>query len=344
MRSHESDEYYLLKDGNFQLTLSRILASDYDSIVMTIPTRVADMEEFESLVASHPSLSKRLKCVRVEYGINAVNTRETFYQTNREILLQLIRTPIDLVITDITGFYKLGESIPHINNFNVTKLDELDRPYVDKFFDEDLKSIEAAKLTTVINEKQREKIISVRPDLATKVVSYTMVAHEDLLPKQNTHETFEIPGTTYDRMIFWPFRISDKAYKFQDFLKIFVEEGLYREFDLVITDPNDSYTGTHAFIKKIKPTKEQYYKILSSCPMVVMLDDIDLVLHPGTIEFFYYSCPIITFRNQLIDHANQIITLDEIPHVLRTLYLETKDMSKFIYKKNQISKIYRRPA
>lgn len=340
MRSYETGEYSILKDGNFQLTLSRMIASDFDEIIMTRPTLVSDFEEFRELISRLPKLRDRLSFTPAEYGINAVETRQKFYEVNASVLSTLLNI-VDYVVTDITGFYKLNSDKPYVNNFNITKLPHLQRDYIDQFFDEDVKSIEQSMLTTVINESQRNYIRLVKPDLAKKVLTYTMVANENLLPYPNDDEIFyPIENMSYDRTIFWPFRISDKAYKFQEFLKIFIENGLFRDFDLIISDPNDSYTENHSFIKKIKPTKQEYYKILAACPIIIMLDEMDDVLHPGTIEFFYYNCPIITFRNNIIDHANQILTMDEIPHVLRSLYFESKDICDFIYSPFEISDVY----
>lgn len=337
MRSYDTGEYAICKDGNFQLTFARVIASDFDSIVIAIPEGAQDLEMFLEQ-NGHLIEDRDIEFVMLKYGANAVDTRRKFWELNKDYFYSEDILEYDLLITDITGYAgTMSYDIPFINNFNITKLPQLDRPYIDEFFEMDLKSIEASIFTTVINPCQRDYIIKVRPDLASKVIVDTKVAHHKLMPLN--HKTRAL---TPQRTIFWPFRISDKAYRFDAFLEMFEREKLYHKYELLITDPNDSYKGDSKHVKKIKPTKAEYYKILQDTPIVVMLDDIDTVLHPGTIEIMYYGCAVITLPNELVNNPLQVESIDHIPQVLADLgYNNRTDVRDFAYVySDEVSTIY----
>jgi hypothetical protein len=358
MRSYETGKYAILKDGNFQLTLARILASDFDEITIALPLKedISDFVEFYDHQDRYFTLNKivsghrpQINFVHLQYGANAVETRRTFWKNNRDFFYSEAILDFDLLITDITGYPgTMSFDIPFINNFNITKLPELDRPYIDEFFDEDLRSIEASLFSTVINPRQAEYIIQVRPDLKDKIKAYTKVAHDAMLPKMYSIQRFDpfAQPASANRDIFWPFRISDKAYKFEECMDAIVKTGLHRRYKITITDPNDTFKGELAdkykFIKKVKLSKVQYYEMLNTQPVVIMLDEIDTVLHPGTIEFFHYNCKVITLLSELLPHENMVETVDQVPQKLRSLVYnaEGTDISAFEYKYGEVSNLY----
>lgn len=331
MRSYETGQYSILKDGNFQLMMSRVLASDFDRVFVSVPDDASDFEE----VLKRFDDGEHVHFVRMKYGENAVGTRDLFWESNAELMKNL-QTGIDLLITDITGYQG---TLPVVYNLNITKLPELDRPYIDRFFETDLKSIEQSLFTTVLNPRQREYILEVRPDLLDKVIVNTKCAHSNLLPKFQKSKAPE-------KLIFWPFRISDKAYKWKEFLEAFIEQGLEEQgYTIVITDPNDTYSSdwvTERFVTKVKLSKDEYYEMLSSRPIIVMLDNIDTVLHPGTIEFFHYRCPTITYESDLYENENGILLLSELSDALRILSHPIVDTQvwNFVYSPDEVDQFY----
>lgn len=332
MRSYETSQYSICKDGNFQLTFARIVASNFDSIQFAVPYQSSDLEEFLDQ-NEHLIKDRDISIRNMFYGVNAVDTRKTFWDLNAKAIAHGLFEEFDLVITDITGY---PGKTPYINNFNVTKLPELDRPYIDEFFEQDIKAMEGALFTTVINPRQREYILEKASHLKDKVFAYTKVAHSQMMPSDNKTRIF-----TPQREIFWPFRISDKAYKFNEFLEVFIEAKLDRKYKIVITDPNDTYKGDHKFITKIKLSKQEYYEKLQKKPIVVMLDDIDTVLHPGTIEFMHYNCPVITLLNELVGNSLQVETISEIPQLLDNLsYNNRTNTRDFVYSYKEKSEKY----
>jgi len=335
MRSYDTGQYAINKDGNFQLSLSRILASNFDSIVIAVPYDCSDFYEFHARIK--PLVNGRdITFKFLKYGANAVETRRTFWKDNQDYFFSEDILDFDLLITDISGYEgTMSYDIPFINNFNITKLPELNRPYIDEFFEQDLRSMKAALFTTVINPRQRDYILEVEPILADRVFAYTKVAHWHLMPQNHQTRLYKP-----NRTIFWPFRISDKAYKFNEFLEVFEASKMHKRFELVITDPNDSFTGEQPYIKKIKPSKDEYYKILQDMPIVIMLDDIDTVLHPGTIEFFHYGCQVITFENDLLPHKNMVHSIEDIPAKLQAIEYDRPSMINFVYGPSEISTLY----
>lgn len=324
MRSYDTGEYSILKDGNFQLTMARVLASDFDLVTVAVPEQSSDFEEV--LLRFKDA---NVYFTKMKYGLNAVQTREIFWVQNQ------IPSAYDLVISDITGY--TGDS-QVIYNFNITKLPELDRPYIDRFFEQDLKSIEQSVFTTVLNPRQREYILEVRPDLESKIVVHTKCVHSAMMPSS---APMDFMMDADPKVVFWPFRISDKAYGFSEFLQAFTNQGLQDlGYGIVITDPNDSATELPPFVSKIKPSKTEYYEILSSQPTVVMLDDIDTVLHPGTIEFFFYGCPVITFESKLIQNPNAIGDLGNLQDALSKLSYNSINLLPFVYNLSDVDPLY----
>lgn len=356
MRSRETGNFNILKDGNFQLAFSRMLASNYQEIIMAVPHRTDDFHRHLEnplttiLNKAKEKFDKNFSVIQLQYGNTPRDTREKFWDLNKETFIRYIAcADIDLVVTDITGF---PYDFKFINNFNVTKIKELDRPYVDEFFEKDIDSIRKAELTTVINPVQKEYIVSQYPELEDKVRVNTKVVNELFyeLIDINTDECSEIPKFNFSKTIFWPFRLTDKDYKFDEFIEVFEKNNMNLKYQILITDPNDAYTGDKDYIKKFKPTKSQYYEILKHTPVIPMLDDIDLVLHPGTCELFYFTCRVITFENSLIPHNLTISSLDEICDKIDEAFsYDTKasemtgnivDTGSFLYLADEISKVY----
>jgi hypothetical protein len=339
MRSYETDMYSITKDGNFQLTLSRILASDFDHITVSIPNMVSDINQYLEMMKmigiKFPH--KNIDYIQLIYGKNAVETRKSFWVNNRDFFYNESILDYDLVITDITGYSgSMSFDLPFINNFNITKLPNLVRPYIDDFFNIDLVQIKQSIFTTVINKSQKEYITKIDPSLENKIFVYNKLAHEYLLPVNN-----QINPNIDMSTIFWPFRISDSAYKFNEFIEMFEKNNLNLKYSIIITDPNDTYTLNKNYIHKIKMSKKQYYETLQNRPIIIMLDNIDDVFHPGTVEFMFYNCNMITFKNSLIIHDGMIKSLDDIPQKLNKIrYNRSFHFTDFVYSHNEISKIY----
>jgi len=330
MRSYDTGKYSILKDGNFQLAMARVLASDFDQISIAVPRDSSDLDELKLKFEGRSHIQFK----EMDYGLNAVQTREQFWSKN-STEMDFAESWFDIVISDVTGY--TGQ-LPVVYNFNITKLPELDRPYIDKFFEQDLKSIEQSLFTTVLNPRQREYILEVRPDLLDKVIVNSKCAHESLLPKFDKTNKAE-------KLVFWPFRISDKAYQWEQFLEAFEAQGLHDEGYLIFcTDPNDTLECDKSFVMSKKLSKSEYYQMLAARPLIVMLDDMDTVLHPGTIEFFHYRCPVITYTSKIYDNENTIPDLRWLRKAIEDLSYNVIDtqVRQFVYRALENDSYYNR--
>ena len=89
--------------------------------------------------------------------------------------------------------------------------------------------------------------------------------------------------------IFFPFRISDPCYRFEKAQSLAVRMGK----KLVVTDPNESLADDR-FVRKIKPSKYEYYAILMSRPTIIYLEDPEFCFHPGLGELIFFGCDIVS--------------------------------------------------
>lgn len=266
MRSHKTGKYHLLKDGNFKLHINRLKDDD----VLALPSNMGDLKEILEL-----GLLDLGRIKFFNYGENAYDTRKNFWKRN----LSFVESLKMKVLTDITGY---PGDLELENNFNITRIPELSRPYVDEFWESDLDSIEKSTRTTVLNEIQKKYIVEERPHLEEKVIVDQRVISKEYFDKIGLEEFKDLPTENF---VFFPFRISDKAYKFDRLLEM-----TNKNTTILITDPNDSYQDMRRNVKIIKPNKRQYYWILSQRPNVVYYENPNLVFHPGLADFLYFKC------------------------------------------------------
>jgi hypothetical protein len=64
------------------------------------------------------------------------------------------------------------------------------------------------------------------------------------------------------------------------------------------------------------------------------------VLHPGTIEFFHYGCPVITYSSHLIPNLNTIPDLRWLRKELEDLEYNRVNVSSFVYSHGEIDSLY----
>ena len=263
MRSYETGEYSILKDGNFKLHINRM---DWDNDYLVVPNKISDLDEFLDL----DIISER-QLMFADYGENAYDTRKNFWKNNKWPSMLAFD-----VVTDITGFpYKNN----FVNNFNITKDPEVSRWYIDEFIYSDINSIRKAKNTFVLNQGQKDYLLSIDPKLNIKVSQ--KVIRKEYFDKVG----IEVPELE-DFDIFFPFRISDPAYKFTEVVENNPEK------TILITDPNDSYTENYSNIIKKRFTKRQYYGIISTRPKIIYNENPNKIFHPGLADFIYFGCDI----------------------------------------------------
>jgi hypothetical protein len=343
MRSYATGKYAILKDGNFQLAISRAcsLAKLGASVTIAIPE---DNSDYEDLLKIVNKLSIKINFEFLKYSLTAAETRKVFYKLNDvdKIAKDL---NANFIITDVTGY---TGNYPFSCNFNITKLENLPRPYIDEFWESDLSAMRRAKFTTVLNPIQSKEILEKDPTIEIVDSQLTLngdwikACFDDHLSSED-QELFSDPTT-----IFWPFRISDKAYKFKEVLDIVSAQ--LPTYKFVITDPNESFNEDHKNVIKKTLSKSQYYRALMLAPIVIMLDDADLVFHPGTAEFLLFKCRLITMKNSLLKNQNQLQNINDLVPLLKlnestkfSWFLNdvTTDIVKFINPENLYNLIHK---
>lgn len=294
MRSHETGLYDVTRDGNFQLHLARMQDEDF----VVIPTASQGIETFVEA-----GVLKESQIYKLHYGENAVQTREKFWTSNNncEYLItydgKYSTYPealgINAIVTDITGY---SGDYKFYNNFNITRYTKygMSRPYIDKFIGKDIDSVIRAERTTILNSAQllvfggalgdeeanRKLKIDKRvfnPSVVSKIVGKNL---DDIEP-------IPLDG------IFFPFRISDPCYKFNEVYETCKAYGQ----KLYVTDPNNSLPEDYdkSVIEKISITKAEYYGILKSRPSVYYHENPWFIFHPGLAELIYFK---VNFMNK----------------------------------------------
>lgn len=270
MRSYETGLYSILKDGNFKLHINRIENND----ILVIPSNSSDKEEFLSL-GLHSNI------IEVEYFSNAEENRKKFWSKYQQYFDSFNLS----ILTDITG-YTGNQDL--YNNFNITYNPKIIRPYIDKFFDVDTLSVLKSIKTTVLNHNQKDSFI----DNNYQELSIYLKSKLEVNQKVISKRYFDLVGTKQINIpkfdIFFPFRLTDKAYKFEKTVE------KYKDKIILITDPNSSYSANYENVKVIKPTKPEYYYILSKRPTIIYNEDPELVFHPGVADFIYFKCNIVS--------------------------------------------------
>ena len=265
MRSYKTGKYSILKDGNFKLQINRM---DWSKDILIIPENTSDLDEFIDLDILPIDQIKT-----AVYGENAYETRKMFWIKNQE-KLDWYGLPI---VTDITGY--TGKN-PFVNNFNITKDPEVSRFYIDEFIDIDVESIKRAENTTVLNHGQKEYLLSLDSTLNIEV-------NQKVISKQYFDKVgieYPFPSPSFD--IFFPFRLSDSAYKFEE--TVFKHE----QETILITDPNDSYQDQFKNVIKKRFTKREFYGIISTRPRIIYNENPNKIFHPGLADFIYFGCDI----------------------------------------------------
>lgn len=298
MRSYETNLYDVSKDGNFQLHLARMQKDD----LILIPHNSIGIETF----IDTGYLKKEQVVIMNCYASNAYSTRK-MYSTNK-LLSHMIESrteyhirsnklsgTLDAIVTDITGF---NGNKPVYFNFNITKDPEDPKYYIDEFIESDLESIERSIFTTVLNHSQKDYLVSLGAD-PNKIKVCQQVINKDLLSLYD-HDSVDqtING------IFFPFRISDKCYKFEDVTTYCIDNNML----LYVTDPNQSLKNydTEVIIKLDNIDKKTYYSILKSKPKMCYYENPSKCFHPGLAELIHYD---VQFISPYMDDIKKIIDI-----------------------------------
>lgn len=274
MRSYETGKFAVLKDGNFQLHLHRAPSNS----IICVPKNSSDLDQLYKFFP-------QFRFLEIEYQDNAVSIREEFWKKNSFLIdVKMAQHGCTTLVTDIQSYAGLNDVI---YNFNISYDPDLDRPYIDKFRSELVTSANLSKRTFVLNECQKTQLVDDGVDPSKIIVSQAVINKSIMDQYSKLVEECEYSALYLKQ--FHPFRISDPCYDFDSVVNN-AKDLLY------ITDPNDSFSRTahrsNCKIIVIKPSKIEYYKILSTKPVIEYNENPQKVFHPGLAEFIYFGCQI----------------------------------------------------
>ena len=224
----------------------------------------------------------KINFIYIPYGINA--------EDNRAVVPNHFNT--DFSYTGyahvISYFENLRPSVPWILKMSMSKINELDRPYADKYYSSFMASLDDSNLVRadVLNYSQLEEVKRTDPNLAYMINVNERCLSRELYSKLaglfvDMDIVAQLDKETPTGAIFFPFRISDKAYRF-DKAKLLGRP-------MVVTDPNESLSDP-SVIKLSGNLKTLLFSMLYLMNTkrvdidIALYEDCELAVHQLIIE------------------------------------------------------------
>ena len=312
MRNHSDGLYNPLLDGNLNLTLHRLSFIQDKEVVVTIsrPENI-DTNQLNLLarfIESNEFLPT-IKFVPMAYGINALANRTEVVAQNYA-MIEALSTEADLFISDFENASRIDKST--IYNFNISKVSNNPRSYIDKSFDKQLWQVKKAKYTYVLNENQKAEFInSVASPKSKKNIDSRVIVDSEQFNKKffesqikffagyaNTEgvdqQLDEFDGKD---IILFPFRLSDPCYNIQGVIE--TAKADYKNPIILTTDPNESNLVLDPIVHKLSlgtgiGKKANYLYLISALFSkgnfeVICFENPKDVLHQALIELSVFG-------------------------------------------------------
>lgn len=301
MRDYQTGKYNLSSDGNMARIVSKVNELECNKITILYPSNSINLD-----LATKPLSNKRNinweSCIA--YGKNAKQTRDDY-----ESFIDWLKNieDFDYIVCE-----------PNYLTF------ELCKKYKEKIIYWCVASITSEMCPWFVEDyiEVDKKIAQLIP---TAVCTKTQV---EALKGLSFIESFYDASAFDYKTIFFPFRISDKSYMFDEFRMII--DNIYKSgltnFKVLYTDPNESLKenlNDEVFVK-VPSDKHVYLSILKSKPIIPYFEDSNNILHISIFEFMYYNCNVIMFKNDNIHHKSfiEINSFENFEEVLRRLLNE----------------------
>jgi 3-deoxy-D-manno-octulosonate 8-phosphate phosphatase KdsC-like HAD superfamily phosphatase len=257
MRNHSDGTYNLLLDGNLNLTLHRISSiNNHNAVVhITIPKN-HNKEQFAILkeFVANTDILPKIEFVELDYGENALENRKVVVN-NFDFNSYFQTHYFDLIVSDFSNFKSNIPKSKLIYNYNISKVEKLNRWYVDDFFDEQLKAILNNKpdYVYVLNENQKEYFIdNVETNEDRAIIDSMVVVDKQLFnrsffdeqvkffDKYSNYKSIitQLVKHKNKKIVFFPFRLSDECYAINELINHCKRN--YEDFIILTTDPNES--------------------------------------------------------------------------------------------------------
>lgn len=278
MRTYDTNEYQLLYDGNINLTLNRIYKLDKTYIVgITIPIN----HNKSHLQLLKQFVDANFECcvhfVQIKYGINADENRTVVPESSKTVIKR-----DQIVVSD----FELVENAD-IYTFATSKVDGMPRPYVDKWL-----SVQQQLTSPIFVLNENQTVLLPNAIVQDKIMSVTLLnAKRDF--HINAHDVSADIDYVADiaksrHVIFFPFRISDRAYKFAEILSLAKIFG----WMIVSTDTNHSGKDDDNVYYIKTDHKQTFYMqfLASSIPFCILcVEDYFEASHQSILELVYYA-------------------------------------------------------
>lgn len=285
-RSYDDNCYNLLADGNMSKYLMKILNCKAKEIDIFYPFNSTGIITIQKIINNN--CNNKVNCMPVKYGINAHETRN-MGETFLEYILQTSKK-YDLIIFEIDTLphnykrlfsrgYTLDNLLYWVGSWNAdgTRWDELEHTKYNKQI--------AQEINTICIIPNQKNIYG---------------------GKTEYDECIYNPKYFEKKIIFFPFRLSDKSYK-PDLFKEMINKLLLENCDnfvVIYTDPNDSHLfddkNSEIYIK-IPSNKYVYLSMLKSKPIIPYFDNPEVNYHSNIYEFIYYGCNVIMYNNNIFN-------------------------------------------
>ena len=285
MRSHKTGTYSLLADGNLNIVLHHIFnSSKTNEYTITIPDKHAhaDLEVLEDKIL--PMFKCKITILPIKYGLNA--------DDNRTVVPDSINVNFLEYAQVISYFENLRPGIPWVLKMHMSKIQELDRPYADKHYESFIDALYDPNLiqADVLNYAQYEQVERTHYLRAYKVNVNEQCLNKKFYKKMFKEFTNYKMADSLDTVIpydaiFFPFRISDKAYDFEAVKKL--------GRPIVVTDPNESLDDYDCEVIKLQGNmKEILYSMIALMQhrkdiKIVLYEDCELAVHQLIVELAY---------------------------------------------------------
>lgn len=300
-RSYDTGIYDMMSDGNVSKYLMKILKSEAKEIDIYYPEFSKNIQHIKKIT------DEKVKCkvnwIPKVYGRNAHETRNmggvfSYYilesEKRYDYIISEINTLAELVILSHNPLVNKDNFIYWAGTHNSDGTLWCDGDY-----------------------SQNKKIAS---EITTACL---LKGQPALYEGKSFYDDYVYDPQYFDKkVIFFPFRLSDKSYHAEEFkqvIKELMQEG-EDNFVVLFTDVNDSHLFddeiSDKFIK-VPCNKFVYQAILKGKPIIPFLDSVENNSHSNIFEFAYYGCDIIMLENDRFLQATQIKNISELKNVLK---------------------------
>lgn len=328
MRLRTGSEYNVLADGNLTMTLHRIVSiaksNQQIKFVITVPTKTVGLSALKMLMI-------KLRCSNIEfepkafYSTNAAKTRKTIanYSIN-----EIVSDDTDLIVSEFSLLDRNDPlHRPRIYNYNISSDAALKRGWIDDMFNDMVASLshDSKPECFVLNAGQKTKLCKALPE--NNIVVETEWFDRDLIEiimKQYVADRvvkeFVKMFSINKNSVFFPFRLTDKVYKFDELVK--------SDKLIFVTNPNSAdikYDNVVDLSRVFEylDSKTMYYSALAAVKQVGLaipcFEDPRLIMHQTIVEMEFLASDNLRFYSSY-DKFITNNSCDDTKSFVRTLF------------------------